>query len=701
MKKILRLIIISAVLLGVFIPIFDYYFEEEKNNTVMMAQDSRDRNINEFFQLAKEAFYEGGYESAEYYYQQIIELDPYNLEARRNLAAVYSDQNKLEAENKVLMETAILSDFNKDYFKLAVNFYELNNHLASNYILENKIKAAADLEFEADALFFQKYYYLIKNHLELKNYTIAESYLNKMNDLMINTSEFYLLKAELNKIRNDYLAAFKDYQKAYQANRAQSYLYKEMAQMLENAGEEIKAYNYWQRTLSYGWFEELAYQKINFYQEKYPELKPKKEAEDEPEAVDPFALEASWKIVEELAEQEKIQMLRIGLQEDNKNLLFQYSAPFSIIYNAKVIFRGEAEKNYLLELESNSIYLSSKNKKIKLGDSKLEYQIYSSHQNSSFYVYNINYGKGYFWQGSGNRQYRGNMIIKGEGTEFTLINQVELTPYLISVVPSEIYASWPMEALKAQAVAARSYTLNNLGRHSSDGYDLCSSVHCAAYNGVMSEHPRTTEAVLDTQGESAVFEGEIIEAVFSSNSGGYTERSDQIWSADLPYLRGSNQMKKDSYDFPLAPSDLQNWLFNSPESYSKDFGSSNYRWQLRVPAEIIEYRSDLNKITKIKVNERAQGGTITSLSIYSEQEEKEYSVSRIRRVLGGLKSSRFYFNSHYDQNGYLKELYIYGSGWGHNLGLDQSASAGMGAEGWDYKEIIKHFYPGVEIVKFD
>jgi SpoIID/LytB domain protein len=139
----------------------------------------------------------------------------------------------------------------------------------------------------------------------------------------------------------------------------------------------------------------------------------------------------------------------------------------------------------------------------------------------------------------------------------------------------------------------------------------------------------------------------------------------------------------------------------SPESYSKDFGSSSYRWQLRVPAEVIEYRSGLNKITKIKVNQRAQGGTITSLSLQSEQDEKSYSVSRIRRVLGGLKSSRFYFDSHFDQNGYLKELYIYGSGWGHNLGLDQSASAGMGAAGWNYQEIIKHFYPGVEIKKYD
>ncbi|MFW5737177.1 MAG: SpoIID/LytB domain-containing protein, partial [Halanaerobium sp.] len=233
------------------------------------------------------------------------------------------------------------------------------------------------------------------------------------------------------------------------------------------------------------------------------------------------------------------------------------------------------------------------------------------------------------------------------------------------------------------------------------GYDLCSSVHCAAYNGITSEHPRTTEAVLSTQGESAVFEGKIIEAVFSSNSGGLTERSDQIWSADLPYLRGSNQMKKDNYNFPLAPVELQEWLSSIPESYSKDYGNSNYRWQLRVPADVIEYRSGLKKINKIEVNKRSQGGTITSLIIYGELEEKTYNVSQIRRVLGGLKSSRFSFDSHYDQDGYLKEIYVYGSGWGHNLGLDQSASAGMGADGWNYREIIKHFYPGVEIEKIN
>ena len=696
MKKIFRLIIISVFLLSLFIPLLDYYSSQEETAGITMAQEGRDRNIKELFKLAKEAFYDGNYQTAEDYYYQVIELSPFNLESRRNLAVIYNDQNNLKAENKILLQTAILSNNSQDYLNLAVNFYELNNNIASNYILENKIKS----EMEKENFLFQKYYYLIKNHLELKNYESAEKYLMKITNLKINQSEVHLLSAELNKGRGNYKQAYNNYQKAYQANKTQSYLYKDMAEMLEKTGEEIKAYNHWQRTLSYGWFREQAYQRINFYQDKYPQLKPEEEDKEEPEEINPFNLEASWQQVEKIPKQKEIQNLRIGLQENNEHLLFQYSDPFSVIYDGKILFRGNARENYLLELEDDKIYISTEEEKIKLGNSELEYQIYSNHPNSSFYVYNISYGQGYFWQGSGNRQYRGDMIIKGFGENFTLINQVELTPYLISVVPSEIYASWPMESLKAQAVAARSYTLSNLGRHSSDGYDLCSSVHCAAYNGIMSENERTTEAVLFTQGESAVFEGKVIEAVFSSNSGGFTERSDQIWSADLPYLRGSNQMKEDNYNFPLTPVELHDWLLSAPASYSKDYGSSNYRWQLRVPAEIIEYRSSLNKIKKIEINQRARGGTITSLTIHGEKEEKNYSVSQVRRVLGGLKSSRFYFDSHFDQNGYLRELYVYGSGWGHNLGLDQSASAGMGADGWNYKEIIKHFYPGVEIEKY-
>lgn len=691
--------IISALLLGILIPVFDLYFNVEKNNNrLSMAEESKLKNIKELKRLAEKSFYEGNYQGAENYYSQLISLAPFELESRRNLAVIYNEQNKLEAKNQVLLETAILSHKPEDYLSLAVNFYQRNNNIASNYILNYKLNndQSRDQSFK-----YQKYYYLIKNYLALKNIEQAEKYLMEITNLDLNKSEIYLLSAELNKLKGNYEQAYNNYKKSYQENRTQTYLYREMALMLAKAGREKDAYNHWQKNLGYGWYQDLAYQQINYYQNKYPDLKADKEKKG-PAEINPFSLQADWKEAERLKTTKKDQMLRIGLQDDNKTLLFQYSDPFSIIQAGKIIFRGQAKKSYLLKIESDSLFIITAAEKIRLGSSRLEYEFYSSRENSSFYVFNINYGQGYFWQGSADRQYRGEMIIKAQADRFSLINKVELSSYLAAVVPSEIYASWPREALKAQAVAARSYTLNNLGRHSSEDYDLCSSVHCAAYNGIRSEDPRTTTAVLATEGEAAYFEGRVIEAVFSSNSGGVTERSDQIWSADLTYLRGANQMKTDNYKFPLSPVELRSWLLSSPASYSKDFGSSNYRWQLEVPAQVIEYRSKMAVIKKIEVKKRAQRGTITSLTISGENEkgetlEKSYSVSQIRRVLGGLKSSRFYLNSHYDQNHNLKSIYLYGSGWGHNLGLDQSAAAGMGRAGFSYQQIIKHFYPGVEI----
>ena len=160
-------------------------------------------------------------------------------------------------------------------------------------------------------------------------------------------------------------------------------------------------------------------------------------------------------------------------------------------------------------------------------------------------------------------------------------------------------------------------------------------------------------------------------------------------------------MKDDNYQFPLNPVELKEWIRTSPASYSKDFGSSNYRWHIKIPAEVIESKSGIAKLKKIEILDRADGGTVTSLRITGEKQEKHYGSSGIRRLFGGIKSSRIYIESFKDGNSDIKEVYIYGAGWGHNLGLDQSAAAGMAESGWDYQQIIKHFYPGVEIKKYD
>ncbi|MFW6001186.1 MAG: SpoIID/LytB domain-containing protein [Halanaerobium sp.] len=690
-------VIITAVLIGIFIPVFEFFIVQNTTATLRISEKSRERNVKQLLELAAKSYYEGNLESAENYYQEVLDYNPFNLESRRNLAVLYNEKNELDKENKILLKTAALSGETDDLLELAKSFYKIDNSRAALYLLENKIDAK---NLSSKEQLFRKYYYSVKSSLALNDLKKAEENLEKISGLDINRSQFYQLQAELAEAEADFMAEYDYLNKSYQADKSQTFLFKDMAEALERAGEEIESYNYWQKSLAFGLFEKTADQRINYLQFKYPLLKPDEDFE-EVEEINPFKLRADWKDITPISGIENPQFLRIGLQDNNRHLLFQYSDPFSIIYDAKIIFKGQAKRNYLLEINDDNLYLRDKDENIKIGSLDGEYEIYSSRDNSSFYVYNISYGEGYFWQSRGNRQYRGSMIIRAEEDNFSLINRINLTEYLISVVPSEIYSSWPEESLKAQAVAARSYTLSNLGRHSSQGYDLCSTVHCAAYNGVQNENQRTTNAVLATHGEAAFYEDKVIEAVFSSNSGGKTERSDQIWSADLPYLRGANQMKDDNYQFPLNPAELKEWVRTSPPSYSQDFGSSNYRWHVKIPAEIIESNSGISQLKSIEIVERADGGTITSLKIKGEDQEKTYSSSGIRRLFGGIRSSRIYIESFRDKAKNIKEVYIYGAGWGHNLGLDQSAAAGMAESGWEYQQIIKHFYPGIEIKKIN
>ena len=133
--------------------------------------------------------------------------------------------------------------------------------------------------------------------------------------------------------------------------------------------------------------------------------------------------------------------------------------------------------------------------------------------------------------------YRGYLQAHRIGSNVVPVNVVHLEDYLLSVVPSEMPASWPLHALKAQAVAARSYAHTTIGVHAEYGYDLCATVCCQVYLGIRQEDERSTQAVRATRGMVALHNGEIINAVYSSSSGGITDNSENVWQEAVPYLR--------------------------------------------------------------------------------------------------------------------------------------------------------------------
>ncbi|ASC71625.1 SpoIID-LytB domain protein [Halomicronema hongdechloris C2206] len=137
----------------------------------------------------------------------------------------------------------------------------------------------------------------------------------------------------------------------------------------------------------------------------------------------------------------------------------------------------------------------------------------------------------------GHRWYRGRVLVMANGGGLTAINYVDLEHYLYSVLGGEMPSSWPAAALEAQAVAARSYALYHRNRAGQRPYDVASTTASQVYRGLESEARSTRAAVDATQGQVLTYNGQIIEAVFHSSSGGYTENVEDVWQRPVPYLR--------------------------------------------------------------------------------------------------------------------------------------------------------------------
>ncbi|OGI19274.1 MAG: hypothetical protein A2255_11075 [Candidatus Melainabacteria bacterium RIFOXYA2_FULL_32_9] len=133
--------------------------------------------------------------------------------------------------------------------------------------------------------------------------------------------------------------------------------------------------------------------------------------------------------------------------------------------------------------------------------------------------------------------YRGSLIVFNTGSGVTVVNDLDLESYMLGVVPSEMPSRWNIEAHKAQAVAARSYAIANLGKRSKYGYDLKDTPEDQAYGGASAETTRTNQAVIDTKGQVLVYGNKVIPAYYHSSSGGYTINSGAVWVKDLPFVK--------------------------------------------------------------------------------------------------------------------------------------------------------------------
>lgn len=221
----------------------------------------------------------------------------------------------------------------------------------------------------------------------------------------------------------------------------------------------------------------------------------------------------------------------------------------------------------------------------------------------------------------GTKTYRGGIVpfINSSG-QMNIINYLSVDDYVRGVVHSEIGQSSHIEAIKAQAVAIRSYAVNNRNKHNSQGFDMCTTEHCQVYSGADSEYPSTNKAVDETLGELIYYNGKSVAAFYFANSGGHTENSEDAWTSKLGYLRGV----KDEY---------------SPDS----------SWTVKLSREKLNSAfssKGLGTVESITINSVNDSGYVASITVKGSQKSLTYTKEAIRSSLGTtLKCRNFTFST--------------------------------------------------------
>lgn len=318
------------------------------------------------------------------------------------------------------------------------------------------------------------------------------------------------------------------------------------------------------------------------------------------------------------------------------------------------------------------------------------------------------------------------------GGSLTVVNRVMMDDYIKGILPYEMSASWPLEALKAQAVCARSYTMTIGSKHAQYHFDVCTSTDCQVYKGLNSANETTDRAVEETSGICAWYNGSIAQTFYYASNGGASENSENVWGTSLPYLRGV----KDPYEAAVAASvNNYNWTYN----YTKS----------ELTAKLRDRGVDCGAIVSFRVTGFTEMGNVAGIAFTdSSGEVFSYTKERARTILG-LPSMRFQVSGGGESGGGsgiyvgggslgdLSGVYVIdgsgeiklmsgisslqalsstgvaalipgvtgnadtftitGSGNGHHVGMSQWGANAMAKQGYTYQDILTFYFTGIDL----
>ncbi|MCD6156498.1 MAG: SpoIID/LytB domain-containing protein [Candidatus Atribacteria bacterium] len=349
------------------------------------------------------------------------------------------------------------------------------------------------------------------------------------------------------------------------------------------------------------------------------------------------------------------------------------------------------------------------------------------------------------------RPYRGRFMLYATSSGIKVVNLVNLEDYIKGTIKLEINPRWPREALLAYIIIVRTYALANLGRHRDEGFDFCASSHCLLYGGVNAESEITNLLVEESRGLVLTYQGKLAQVFFHSESGGVTESAYAVWGKHVPYLvsvvspweedapharwkvsfslaqleeklleRNLIQGKLKSLSFKLG----ENGRVKEVRAFTTQgvFTFTAHRFREAVGFDklfstffrvSVEYRNDQSGqgvAAFIKRGESLKNSENPSKKNIEELLQKDWTLEDIIAYLRERERLRRNNISTRDNN-LVKSVensgesanqgeiwYVFeGSGYGHGVGLSQWGARGMALRGYNYSQILKHYFPGCEI----